>query len=167
MTKEVWKDIFDYKGLYQISNLGMVKSLGGRNGCIKEDRILKSAKDGGGYLHVILHKNGKRTTKKIHTLVWETFNGKIPKGLQVNHIDLNKLNNVLSNLELLNNRENTTHYCLSRKTSSQYTGVFKQNNKWRAQISINGKNKHLGLFSNEIDAHKAYQDALKKIKIND
>lgn len=62
--------------------------------------------NGLGYLQVKLRHNGKRHNKYIHRLVWETFKGEIPKHLEINHIDHNKLNNSLSNLELVSHSEN-------------------------------------------------------------
>ena len=160
---EIWKDVLDYKGLYQVSNFGRVKSLA-RKGRL-EDKILIPQKNNCGYFQVCLCKNGKQTHKRVHVLVWEAFNGKVPKGMQVDHkVEGDKSNNALSNLQLATNRQNVTKHYLSCKTSSQYTGVYwhKAANKWLAQIKIGEKNKYLGLFINEIDAHNAYQKALKE-----
>jgi hypothetical protein len=86
-----------------------------------------------------------------------------PNGLTivVDHINNIKTDNRLSNLQLLTNRQNTTKE--SRGTSI-YPGVSyrPKNNKWEAKIKINGANKHLGLFKNELDAAQAYQNYLKQ-----
>ena len=111
--KEVWKDIPEYEG-YQVSNLGRVKSLErfkkGKNGSsvpVKE-KILKPQLVYG-YYQVGLHKNSIQKFYLVHRLVWETFNGTIPEGLQVNHINEVKSDNRLSNLNLMTAKENTNY----------------------------------------------------------
>jgi hypothetical protein len=117
-----------------------------------------------------LHKYGKIKTIKIHILVAMAFLGHKPDGTQkivVDHIDNNPLNNNLTNLQLISQRENVSK---DRKNgSSQYTGVSwgKNTNKWRSIIYINNKVKHLGLFTLEEDAAKAYQNALKMLNEGD
>lgn len=103
MCNEVWKDIKGYEGLYQISNLGRVKTLKPR---YKDKIILKPLK--GSYLAVTLYKNkiGKRRT--IHRLVAETFL-EIGDRMVVNHKDGNKKNNSLENLEVVTQKENVEH----------------------------------------------------------
>ncbi len=105
--EEIWKDIKNYEGLYQISNLGRVKSLG--NNKYKKDKILKFrvGKFGYGYLH--LSKHGKEKTAKIHRLVAEAFISNPDNKETVNHIDGNKLNNNANNLEWCTIRENSQH----------------------------------------------------------
>ena len=163
---EVWKDIPNYEGLYQISNIGNVKSLG--NDKSRKERILKPGKIKGGYYHVILCKDGKTKSMKIHILVAMAFLGHIPDGthkIVPDHKDLDKSNNRVANLELITQRENIERYHLSKKTSSQYTGVYwnKPANKWVAQIYIYNKRKHLGCFLDEYEAHLAYQKALNEL----
>ena len=113
--EEIWRDIKGYEGLYQVSNLGRVKSLdhfiiqkdrwGNDGKRLYKGKIL-TPKLRGGYLHIGLWKNHKRKGYSIHRLVWTTFNGEIPKGLQVNHIDENPLNNCVWNLNLMTSKEN-------------------------------------------------------------
>ena len=109
--QEVWKDISGYEGLYQVSNAGRVKSLpkrvGGVNGYVQKERILKPLDAGWGYLKVTLYKNDIPKQRKIHRLVLETFrpvDGM--ERLNVNHKDENKRNNVLSNLDWVTPSEN-------------------------------------------------------------
>ena len=102
MTREIWKDIEGYEGLYQVSDLGRVKR-------VTTNRILKQAKHHGGYMRVDLCKNGKRKAHKIHRLVAQAFIPNPENKLQVNHIDENKTNNIISNLEWLTAKENNNH----------------------------------------------------------
>ena len=100
--KEIWKDIKEYEGLYQVSNLGRVKNL-------YTNSILKGCKHINGYLGVTLSKNGSKSTKKIHRLVAQAFISNTENKSQVNHIDENKTNNMISNLEWVTAKENSNH----------------------------------------------------------
>ena len=131
---EVWKDIKDYEGLYQVSNLSRVKrisnsiTIGMYGQTIIRSRtntIIKGykGKRQNDYWRVILYKDGERKKYAIHRLVYETFVGEVPTGYQVNHIDENKDNNCLSNLNLLTAKENsnwgTRNERISRKRSKK------------------------------------------------
>jgi len=167
---EVWKDIKGYEGLYQVSNLGRVKSLKrkvkrGKFLYSVKEKILKQAPNTHGYFTVSLWKGNKGKTKSIHVLVAVAFLKHKPNGyfLVVDHIDENRQNNKLENLRLTTNRFNCTRN--QEGFSSKYVGVHwhKYYNKWQSIIKINGKNKYLGRYDNEYDAHLAYQNALKKL----
>ena len=100
-------------------------------------------------------------------LVAIAFLKHIPDGTNkvvINHIDGNKLNNHISNLELVSNRYNTADGYIRKGTSSIYTGVSwdKKNKKWRSQIQINKKKILLGLFNTELEASDAYSIKLKE-----
>ena len=95
---EIWKDIKDYEGLYQVSNIGRVKSLyNGRHNLYRE-KILKPGKKNS-YYFVVLSKNNTRTQFLVHRLVAEAFIPNTDNLPQVNHKDENKLNNSVDNLE--------------------------------------------------------------------
>lgn len=100
--EEIWKDIKGYEGLYQVSNLGRVKR-------VRTDRLLKGYKLTGGYLGVNLYKNSVGSTNKIHRLVAQAFIPNPENKPQVNHIDEDKTNNVVSNLEWMTATENNNH----------------------------------------------------------
>jgi len=100
--KEIWKDIPNYEGMYQVSNLGRVKSLK-----FGKERTLKPGLDGSGYCHIVLCKGGVQKDKYIHRLVLLTFVGE--SELQVNHKNGVKTDNRLENLEYCTRSENAQH----------------------------------------------------------
>lgn len=101
MDQEIWKDIEDYNGLYQISSFGRVKSI--KNG------IKKTYIDKYGYVYVSLSKNGKIKRFRVHRLVAHAFLFKPKKASVVNHLDGNKTNNCIDNLEWTTPLENNRH----------------------------------------------------------
>lgn len=123
MEEEIWKDIYyyneptnewiDYRGLYQVSNFGRVRSLdrtvkNSKYGVrIYKGKYLKTFKNRDGYLLLQLCKDGIPKSYQISRLVYFTFNYGTDTKLQVNHIDENKSNNKLDNLNLMTAKENT------------------------------------------------------------
>lgn len=98
---EIWKPVLGYEGLYEASNLGNIRSIK-REGT--PGKILKpSPHYKWGYYHVGICG----TSKTVHKLVWEAFNGPIPEGLQINHINENRQDNRLCNLNLMTPKENS------------------------------------------------------------
>lgn len=158
MKNEIWKDVVDYEGSYQVSNLGRVKSLK-----YNRKKILKLSLCGRGYLQVNLTKNSISKTTKVHKLVTIAFLNHIPCGmtLVVDHINDNKLDNRVENLQIVTQRENS--HKTQGKYSSKYKGVYKSFNKWTSKIYIKGNLKHLGIFNCELSASLAYQNALATI----
>ena len=170
MEEEIWKDIPNYEGFYQVSSFGNVKSLKreinrGNNILPVQERLLRPANNVHGYYMVNLCKNGIQKTHKIHQLVAVTFLDHDINGMKsvVNHKDFNKLNNHVSNLEIVTQRENTSQKHL--KSTSQYTGVCwdKHAKKWLSSIKIKGKSKHIGLFTSELEASRAYKKELNSM----
>lgn len=124
---EIWKDIEGYEGLYQVSNLGNVRSLNyrGLKGCI---HILKP-QNVRGYLVVPLSKNNTTRQYKIHRLVAQAFIQNLDNKPQVNHRDEDKLNNNVSNLEWNTSKENVnwgtrTERCQKRVACYLKDGTF-------------------------------------------
>lgn len=96
---EEWEWIKGYEGLYQISNMGRLKSFR-RN---KDGYICSNVNKNGWYLTVNLYDSlNRRKTFRIHVLVAKAFIGDIPKGYHVHHKDGNKQNNDVNNLEIVN-----------------------------------------------------------------
>lgn len=105
MNKERWNDIKGFEGLYQVSNMGRVKSFNrivyssqGRK-YLKKGRIFKQQKNNNYYRVVALRKDRKSCARTIHSLVLETFVGDCPYGYEAMHLDNDRTNNKLSNLK--------------------------------------------------------------------
>lgn len=107
--KETWKDIKGLEGYYQASRDGFVRSLdrvdcSGRH---LKGSLMKPFKDHGGYLCVVLTKEGKRYRKKVHRLVAEAFIPNPEGKPAVDHIDTDKSNNCVENLRWVTAEENS------------------------------------------------------------
>lgn len=108
MKVETWKDIEGYEGLYQVSNFGRIKSLGGKRRSHKEDIILKLGIRNT-YNVINLRKNNQKKSFQVHRLVAKAF---IPNPNDfpiVNHKDENPLNNKVDNLEWCTQQHNVIH----------------------------------------------------------
>jgi hypothetical protein len=105
--KEIFKNVKGYEGIYQVSNLGNVKSLNYHRG--KKEKILKPGMDLGGYLILTLCKNRKRENKTLHRLVAIAFIPNPENKATVNHINGVKTDNCVSNLEWNTYSENHLH----------------------------------------------------------
>ena len=98
--EEIWKEIPGFEEKYQASNLGRVKSINYK--CTGKERVLKLRLNQNGYYDVCLGKQRYR----VNRLVYSAFNGPIPEGMQVNHINEDKTDNRLENLNLMTPKEN-------------------------------------------------------------
>ncbi len=145
--QEQWKDINGFEGKYQISNFGRVKSLDRKvlqfNGIydsyrLYKGKILKKFTSNRGYEKVILYdKKGKKTVN-VHRIVAEAFIPN-PKNLpQVNHIDENKRNNCISNLEWCDSKYNINYGSRNQKTSKALKNVAKSE-EHKKKLSIIAK----------------------------
>jgi len=171
MGKEIFKDIKGFYGIYQISNLGRVKSLESqmihssklKHVTLKE-KILKNNLGNNGYMRVGLYKKGVQSKRMIHQLMAEAFLNHKVKGTKLvcDHIDNDKLNNKLENIQIISFRENISKDI--RIGTSKYIGVSwnSSRKKWLSQIMINKKILFLGYFKNELEASKSYQFELLK-----
>lgn len=168
-SKEVWKDIKEYRGKYQVSNFGRVMSTGyikarSENQIqnyymvpiwAKNEIILKQYFGHIRYLVITLVSTiGKHNCHSIHSLVAKAFLKKPKYCNQVNHKDGNKLNNHADNLEWVNPSENTIHYTMRRKLVGGH--YQKRGNVFACKIRVNGSEYYLGTYKSEEEAHIAY-----------
>lgn len=171
MIKEIWKDIKEYEGLYQVSNLGKIRSLDravrkNYNKYVSKGKILKQ-EIRNTYYTVQLNKEGKRKVFQVHRLVAQAFIPNYNNYPIVNHIDENPVNNMVENLEWCTQKYNVCHskwkmYCtkntkVSSKTNEKYINI--KNNKYRVHIKQLKKEKY---FSNIEEAIK-YRNSLLPI----
>lgn len=159
---EIWKPIKDTY-LYEVSNFGRIRSL-----AYSKIRIKKTAITHRGYERVnLVMSNGNKKNYVVHRLVAREFLGE--SILHVNHIDKDKTNNKLSNLEYVSCRENIYKYMeLNANKSSKYVGVCKatHSNRWRAYFNIGKNQKILGTFDTQEAASESYQKRLKLFNEN-
>ena len=108
---ETWKNIKGYEGLYQVSSMGRVKSLERKDclGRIVKERFLKPCIDRYGYLFVNLCAGGKKRTFFVHRLVCQAFHENPDNKPQVNHLNEDKTDNRVCNLEWATAKENLNH----------------------------------------------------------
>lgn len=170
---EEWRDIDGFAGIYQVSNLGRIKSLSrmvrrGNGNFYRTlpELILHQSLNTGGYPCVGLSSFGLHINKSVHQIVAAAFLGHTPSGLTyvIDHKNGVKTDNRDVNLRIVTTRENTS-VCF-RKGSDNYVSKFvgvcwnKNAKKWQSNINVFGTLRHLGLFIIENDASEAYQKAL-------
>ena len=156
---ETWKDIPTFEGVYQVSNLGNVRT--SRFNKIK--LISKCINSTNRYIVNTSYKKKKKQMKASVLMAMAFLNHK-PCGhkLVVDHIDNNPLNDRLYNLQVITQRQNCSK---DKRGTSKYTGVTwdKTANKWKAHIRIKQKLRYLGYYKKEQEAAQAYQNELKKL----
>lgn len=123
MFREVWRDIPGWEG-YMISDQGRVKSLNYRHTC--KEKILRPWKERKNYLHVDLWKDGKVKRFLVHRLVWIAFNGPIPDGYECNHINEDKTDCRLENLNLMTRKENCNWGTRNRRAAKSKSKMVEQ-----------------------------------------
>jgi hypothetical protein len=101
--------------------------------------------------------------RKYHRICWLLAHGSIDDGLSIDHIDGNRTDNRLCNLRLGTSRENQQNLRCHRNGNLVGATWSKRNEKWQAKIQINGKDKHLGYFQTELEAHEAYNQSIKEL----
>lgn len=129
--REIWKDVIGYEGLYQVSNLGRVKSLGNggsKNSKFSSERILKTCEIKG-YLRVTLSKDGKQKQYSVHRLVALAFLPNPYNLPMVNHKDECKTNNACSNLEWCSVKYNNNYATRIQRIAESQTNYPKFSKK--------------------------------------
>lgn len=166
MEKEIWKEVIGFSGIYEVSNTGKVRSIDRRivrsNGrtTILKGKELNFSLDKDGYRFIQFNVNNKRYIRKIHRLVYGSFIGKLEKGLVIDHIDNDKNNNNVSNLQQITNRLNVSKD--SKKKYNLPTCVYKNSKggSFRTNFQVDNINIYIGTFKTIEDADHAYKKAL-------
>lgn len=163
MYREIWKDVVEYEGLYEISNLGNFR----RHSSITSNTARSTHINRLGYAYVCLSKHGKSKNKTVHQLVAKAFFEDFNYGDHINHIDGNKLNNCLTNLEKTtisaNNQHAHTTGLRTKPGSSKYHYVHIVRERYKdryytyyqAKIKMQGKIVFNKQFTNELEAAHA------------
>ena len=167
--QEIWKDVLGYENVYQVSNLGNIKSLDRKvtyKNCVprfKKGRIITPGINKYGYKQVCLSLNGAQKSICLHLLIARTFINNESK-LQVNHKDFNKLNNNVYNLEFITHLENLIHKSENSIHSSKYIGItyYKRDNLWQVEVKRNKIKYYLGRFKTEEEANQVRLNFLLK-----
>ena len=134
---EIWKPKKDYEGLYEVSNLGRVKSLGNGNSNNSKERILKPGKVRGGYLQIGLSKNREIKHFFIHRLVAEAFLPNPDNLPFINHKDEDKTNNSVENLEWCTREYNNNYGTRTERASK--TNINGKSSKQVLQFTLLGE----------------------------
>jgi hypothetical protein len=134
---ENWKAVNGYEGLYEVSDKGRVKGL-------KRNRILKNIVDSLGYVRVSLCKENKIKAHKIHRLVAEHFL-KPSEYKIVNHIDGNKENNSVENLEWCNASQNRKHACDTGLAAKEEGRLIMCNETKEVYKGVMSAARHIGI----------------------
>ena len=143
LMEEIWKPIKGYEGLYEVSNIGRVKSLpktveqyyGYK---ITNERILKQSPDRKGYMMAWLYKNKKRNTVKVHRLVANAFIPNPDNKPQIDHINTVKDDNRVCNLRWCTEKENSNNPISYKRNSESKFGCKNHHAKSVEQYAING-----------------------------
>jgi hypothetical protein len=163
MQEEIWKDVPEYEGYYQASNMGSVKSISRIvKGKMVTERSVNTSIDSNGYYIVALYIESSKIIIRVHQLVAMAFlnHKRCGQVVVVDHINNIRTDNKLENLQLITQRENTSKK--KEGCSSKYIGVSwrKRDSKWSVTIMINAKIKYIGSYKSEFRAHLAYQNEL-------
>lgn len=155
---EIWKKIKNYEN-YEVSNFGNVKRTKGFQ--CESDRLLKKINNGNDYLFVNLSKNSIKKRFYVHRLVAFTFLETNKEKTEVNHIDGDKKNNNLCNLEWVTRSENQNHRYNVLKHKGSNTGKTGELN-WKSK-----KVAKMDLFNNVIKEYPAVMEAMRITGINE
>jgi hypothetical protein len=156
MIEEIWKDVVGYEGLYEVSNLGMIRNK-------KRNKIL-SPKTHRGYFRVGLSKNNFVKYYSIHRLVAIAFlSDSYDENLVVDHINNVKKDNRADNLQFITKRENKTKDAVNKIQGYHCIKQKHPNAKYELMIGFNDKKIYLGSFDTKERASIAYDFALRQL----
>lgn len=150
MIKEEWKDIKGFEGVYQISNLGRIKSFKK----YKDGYILSNKNSKGGYFSIVLKDCKKEKHTRVHRLVAETFIPNPNNFPVVNHIDGNKQNNRVDNLEWCTIKHNVNHAIKRNKHMLKGMKRYNQYTKPREICQYSSEGELMAIYPNSKLAQK-------------
>lgn len=167
MTDEIWKDVPNFDGIYQVSNKGRVRSFLKKSGFVGYEkcempRMMSIIPKDNGYMYVTLMKNGKRHNKYIHRLVAEAFIHKIPKGWVINHLDYDRSNNAVENLEITTQGGNIQHSIEHMKKPRKRTGnyyITDRGDRYEVYVKL----KYIGSYKTIEEARSARDEYISSI----
>jgi hypothetical protein len=163
--EEIWKEVIGYEGHYEVSNMGNVSSVK-----YNKRKILNQYNHRQGYKMVRIYLNGKGRTIKVHRLVALAFidnNLENDYSLVIDHINNDKADNRLENLQLLTTRQNNIKQGRYSKGSSKYVGVYWNKTKMRflSYLHLEGKKILVGTFKCDKEASEARNKKLYELGI--
>lgn len=131
---EEWRSVVGYEGYYEVSSFGGVRSVEREivksNGVVqvRHAQVKKTHLNDDGYVTVKLSKDGDDKRVFVHRIVYEAFAGAIPDGYEINHIDFDRTNNNIENLEVVSHTENIRYTYLAGRHYVTKTDLTGQNN---------------------------------------
>src|SRR5688500_14205993 len=142
-----WRDVVGWLG-YKVSDSGLVESWRCKHGTRRRGRLMSPVMDTEGYLRVSLSDGVRRKTVKIHTMVLTAFRGPRPPGMQARHLDDDKRNNLLSNLQWGTHSENVSDAMLHGRIRSgerHWRAKLKSQDVKEIRRALAGHEKHASL----------------------
>lgn len=155
----IWKDIPGYEGLYRLNINGQIESCNKMMyKTLSPKKLVKLSKNKSGYIFVNLSKRNIKQMFQIQKLMALTFAGGVPHGKVVDHIDADKTNNNINNLQFITQRENAVKELLLK---NGYVDIYqrKDNNKWRARLQLSHKRLSIGNYDTINEALLEYDKA--------
>ena len=153
---EIWKDIPGYEGLYKASSFGRIMSYdkfcnNGVSLFLMKGKLLKQSINSSGYYCLCLYKNKVCKSFRIHKIIAMTFLNHIPNYYEsiIDHIDNNKLNNNVNNLQIVSNRYNSTK---DKKPKSGHSCIYLNGKSFLVRMRVNNIKTSIGTFKNIEDA---------------
>jgi len=152
--QEILKEYFDYHKdgkLIWKKSTGRTAKIGNEAGYLNDN----------GYIRILFQ--GKKYA--AHRLIWVWHKGDIPIDKQIDHMDRNRSNNKIENLQEATHAQNLTNRSLSKRNKSGFNGVYfdKQAGKYKAQIMHLGKRKYLGFYDTKEEAASRREEEEKKL----
>lgn len=164
--EEVWKDI-KYFPNYQVSNLGNVRNKS-RGNILKPNPVLKKCGYVAWEVNITDERDGKQKHGKISRLVATAFLPNPDNLPVVDHIDRNPENNRLDNLRWYSQSDNNRNTNVRKDNKSGHKGVYwmEAKQKYKAEVCLNKKNIHIGVYKTKEEAIKAREEYIKNLDSN-